>query len=383
MKYIYIIITLLTVIACKNEEQAHSHENENDVHKDAHITVTQDQFQSEEMALGAIEPQTFNKGIITSGIIDVPPHNKATISSFMGGYITKTPLLIGDQVKKGQLLVSLENPEFVELQQHYLEIAEQLKYLKSEFDRQQILFEEQITSQKKFLKAESDYKRSLAEYNGLRKKLKMLNINPVLVEKGQITSTVNLYSPIEGHVTKVNVSNGIYVAPSDMIMEIIDTEHIHLELAVFEKDILNVNKGQKITFKIPEASSKTFEAEVHLVGTTVDPKNRIITVHGHILNEEETNFIVGMFVEAQIISDSVNKPALPNEAIIEYENANYVLYVKEKTNTNYTFEKVKVTVGLQNESYSEILNPSDLNGKTILSKGGYMLLADEGGGHSH
>ncbi len=68
----------------------------------------------------------------------------------------------------------------------------------------------------------------------------MLNINPSSVEKGIITSTINLYSPIEGYITKVNISNGVYVSPTDAIMEIVDTDHIHLELSVFEKDILNI-----------------------------------------------------------------------------------------------------------------------------------------------
>ncbi|MCH4551876.1 efflux RND transporter periplasmic adaptor subunit [Aestuariibaculum lutulentum] len=381
MKNLYILIALFTVMACKNSEK-----NTNSVTEEVleeHLTVTQKQFETENMKLGKLEQHTFNNTINVSGIIDVPPHNKATISSFMGGYITKTPLLIGDQVKKGQLLVSMENPEFIELQQQYLEISEQLNYLKSEYTRQKSLFDENITSQKNFLKAESTYKSALAEYNGLKKKLSMLNISPASVEQGQLTSTVNLYSPINGYITKVEVSNGIYVSPSDMIMEIIDTDHIHLELSVFEKDILNIKKGQKINFKIPEASKQTFEAEVHLVGTTVDEKNRVIKVHAHILNEEQANFIVGMFVEASIISESVEKSALPKDALIEYEDAIYVLVLEHEENGTYSFKKVKLNIGLENETYAEILNHEDLMNKTILTQGGFMLLAEEGGGHSH
>lgn len=381
MKNLYILIALFTVMACKNSEK-----NTNSVTEEVleeHLTVTQKQFETENMKLGKLEQHTFNNTINVSGIIDVPPHNKATISSFMGGYITKTPLLIGDQVKKGQLLVSMENPEFIELQQQYLEISEQLNYLKSEYTRQKSLFDENITSQKNFLKAESTYKSALAEYNGLKKKLSMLNISPASVEQGQLTSTVNLYSPINGYITKVEVSNGIYVSPSDMIMEIIDTDHIHLELSVFEKDILNIKKGQKINFKIPEASNQTFEAEVHLVGTTVDEKNRVIKVHAHILNEEQANFIVGMFVEAHIISNSEEKSALPKDALIEYEDDMYVLVLEHEENGKYSFEKVKLNIGLENETYAEILNYEDLMNKTILTQGGFMLLAEEGGGHDH
>src|SRR5690606_22996412 len=122
---------------------------------------------------------------------DALPIYKSSVTSFIGGYVTKTPLLIGDKVNKGQLLVTLENPEYVEIQQNYLEVAEQLNYLKSEFTRQKTLYNENITSQKNFLKAESTYKSNLALYNGLRKKLQMMNLNPSSVEQGQISSTIN------------------------------------------------------------------------------------------------------------------------------------------------------------------------------------------------
>ena len=374
MKQLYILFFSLVLVACGNSEK-----NNETLQKDSHpnyIVITQSQFSSGQMQLGKLEEQLFFESIKTTGIIDVPPQNKAVISTFMGGYITKTPLLVGDKVKKGQVLLSLENPEFVEMQQQYLEIAEQLNYLKSEYSRQKTLFDENITSQKNYLKAESAYKSSLAHYNGLRKKLAMLNINPKSVEQGRITSTINLYSPIEGFITKVNISNGMPVSPSDIIMEIVDTDHIHLELSVFEKDILNIKKGQKIQFKIPEASKQTFKAEVHLVGTTIDETSRIVQVHGHILNEEQANFIVGMFAEADIITQANTILALPKDAIIEVENENFVLALKEKNGDNYYFEKIKIEIENQTENYAAILNTNNLTNKDILIKGGFMLLSE-------
>lgn len=374
MKHLYILLILLVFVACGNSEK--SNETLQEDSNTNEIVITKSQFSSGKMQLGKLEEQEFNQTIKTTGMIDVPPQNKAIISTFMGGYITKTPLLVGDKVKKGQVLLTLENPEFVEMQQQYLEVAEQLNYLKSEFNRQKTLFDENITSQKNFLKAESAYKSSLALSNGLRKKLTMLNINPASVEQGRITSTLNLYSPIAGFITKVNISNGMPVSASDIIMEIVDTNHIHLELSVFEKDILNIKKGQKIQFKIPEASKETFKAEVHLVGTSIDETSRIVKVHGHILNEEQTNFIVGMFAEADIITETNTSLALPKDAIIEVENDAFVLALKEKTNDNYYFEKNKIAIVNQTENYVSVLNTDNLINKAILIKGGFMLLAE-------
>lgn len=374
MKNIYILIISLFIIACGNSEKNNESVPEQQLNTNE-IVVTPSQFESEHMQLGTLEEYAFNQTVKTNGMIDVPPHNKASVSTFMGGYITKTPLLIGDKVKKGQLLVTLENPDFVEIQQQYLEVAEQLNFLKSEFTRQKSLFDENITSQKNFLKAESTYKSSLAQYNGLHKKLNMLNINPASVEQGQITSKINLYAPIEGFITKVNVSNGTYVSPADVILEIVDTDHIHLELSVYEKDILSIKKDQKIYFKIPEASNKTFEAEVHLVGTTIDETNRTVKVHAHINDEKQANFIVGMFVEADIITSSLNSLALPKNAIIEIEGDYFTLVLNNKTD-NFTFRKVKLDIGKQNEDFIEILNYDDFSKKQVLTNGSFMLLLE-------
>jgi cobalt-zinc-cadmium efflux system membrane fusion protein len=381
MKHLYILFIFMLLVACgnqKNEETIEETQKETD-----EVIITKQQFDGEQMALGTLSEHEFNTTVKVSGMIDVPTTNKSNVSTFVGGYVTKTPLLIGDEVKKGQFLVALENTEFVEIQQQYLEVAEQLNFLKSEFTRQKTLYDENITSQKNFLKSESTYKSSLAHYNGLKKKLQMMNINPTSVENGTITSTINIYAPIDGFVTKVNVSNGSYVSPSDIILEIIDTEHIHLELSVFEKDILNIKKGQKIDFKIPEASDSIYKANVHLVGTTIDPENRRVVVHGHIENDQ-TAFIVGMFAEADIIVESSKGMALPKTAVIQVAEDYFALALESEEGDKYKFKKIKLDIGLQTENVIEVLNAVSLKDKKIVVNGTYMLLneADEVG-HSN
>ncbi|WP_261793686.1 efflux RND transporter periplasmic adaptor subunit [Psychroserpens burtonensis] len=381
MKHTYILLFTMVLFACGNLENKEEVSLETEEHSDK-ITITKAQFEGEKMAFGSLEEVDFYDTVKVNGVIDVPPHNKSSVTTFVGGYITKTPLLIGDKVKKGQLLVTLESTEFVELQQQYLEVAEQINYLKSEFNRQKTLFDEQITSEKNYLKAESAYKSNLAHYNGLRRKLQMINIDPKRVEQGQISSTINLYASIDGYVTKVNVSNGTFVSSSDVILEIVDTDHIHLELSVFEKDIMKIKKDQEILFKIPEASESIYEAEVHLVGTTIDEQTRRVKVHGHLDNDEE-NFIVGMFVEADIIIANTKGMSLPIDAVIEVEGKAYALVMEEKQGDEFYLEKIKLDVGKRTETTIEILNYDLLKGKQIIIKGTGMLLNGAEAGHSH
>jgi cobalt-zinc-cadmium efflux system membrane fusion protein len=374
MKRIYIIFLVLVIFSCAKSQKEESAEAQEVI--DTAITVSKTQFDGENMSLVELTKYPFNDVIHVNGMTDVPPNNKASISTFAGGYVKRTPLLIGDKVRKGQPLVTLENTDYVEIQQEYLEVAEQLNYLKSEYNRQQTLFDEKITSEKNFLKAESTYKSTLAMYNGLQKKLRMMNINPQSVEQGNITSAITIYAPIEGSITKVNISNGTYVAPSDEIMEIVNTDHIHLELTAFEKDILKIKKGQQIRFKVPEASDSIYDAEVHLVGTSVDATDRTVKIHGHIEDESHLRFVTGMFIEAEIITASTEGFALPKDAVAEIDDAFFTLVLKEQTADGYVFDKVKLEVGKQTEDFVEVLNSDVLEDKKVLGKGTFMVLLE-------
>lgn len=341
------------------------------------IFVSKEQFQHSKMTMGSLEEKSFPVIVKTNGMIDVPPENRAVVSATMGGYIKTTPLLIGDNVRQGQTLVTIENPEFITLQQKYMEVNGQLGYLKSEFERQKTMVAENISSQKNFLQAESAYKTALAHHNGLRKQLAMLNISPSRVEEGNISSVIPIYAPISGSITKVNVTRGMYVSPASAIMEIIDNDHIHLELSVFEKDILKLKKGQKIDFKIPEASNKTYKAEVYLIGTAIE-ENRTIKVHGHLKNESEANFLTGMFVEAGIVTSATSSKALPDTAVVALEDTFMVLVLDKENNKGYYFNKVEVEVGDTYQGNTELkafekLKPTE----KVLTSGAFRLITDE------
>ena len=368
IKNIFLFLVIGVLTSCNSSK---STEKEAIEKNDTIIEITVSQFESAEMELGKISLQTFTEGVKTNGYIDVPPANRAKVSAIMGGFIKNSPLLIGDNVKKGQLLLTIENPDFIEIQQNYLEVFEQLIYLKSESNRQKILFEENITSQKNYLRAKSSYKSSLALYNGLEQKLQLMNINPSDVKGGNITSTIHIYAPISGSITEIFTNVGEFKKSSEVLLEIINNSHKHLELVVFEKDILKIKEDQHISFKIPESSSTIYSAKVHLVGKAID-KNRTVKVHGHI-EEEKESFLVGMFVEAEVVTKTVKKLALPVYAVLEEDDTNYVLVLKNKNDDSYLFEKVKITTGTKNENWIEIVEESlTITNKQLLLKGAFL-----------
>lgn len=368
-KIIYTLIITSLLFSCKDAKTQEPTEKDNGL-----ITVTTAQFQSSGMAIASPVEQDFDVAINTSGKIDVPPQNRAKVTSFIGGYVKSTKLLVGDKVTKGQVLLTLENTEYLDIQKEYLEVAEQIKYLKSEFDRQKTLYDEKITSQKNYLKAESDYRRTLGMYQSLRAKLQLLNINPSNVEKGKLTSIVTIYAPITGDIVIMNANVGMPVAPSDVILEIVDTNHLHLELAVFEKDILKVKEGQKITFTVPEATKEVFDAKVHLVGKSIEGNDRTINVHGHLDDNIKQKLLTGMFVEAKIKTSSKKGLAIPVDAFLSENDKNFVLLMYKNKNNSYSFKKVAVALGEKYGNKVEIIPDNQINASSkILVKGVFDL----------
>ncbi|MCB0851543.1 MAG: efflux RND transporter periplasmic adaptor subunit, partial [Bacteroidetes bacterium] len=300
-------------------------------------------------------------------------------SAYAGGYVRFIDLIPGEKVRKGQLLFTLENPEFVQMQQDYLEAKAQLAYLQSDYERQKTLAGENIASQKKFLKAESDYQVTLAQMEGLKKRLSMMGISAEKLVPEKLSSSISIYAPVTGHITSINAMKGMFLNPTDVAIELVNTDHMHLELNVFEKDILKVKEGQKIRFRIPDASTEVFNAEVHLIGKEVVGENRVVRVHGHLEeNKNAPDFVPGMFVEADIITDEYASKGLPEQAIVEVDNQSFVLVSKGKKEGINQFEKIKVITGPREKGFVQILNSDDFSaGQTVLVEGAFHLIQGE------
>lgn len=381
-----ILLLLLALIGFRCNEKIDNTQNTENETSDNTIFLTKKQFEVGRMEIDQIGKKDFAQTFHVNGKIDVSPQNKAVISAFLGGYIRQLMVMPGDQVSKGQLLVRLENPEFIRIQQEYLELKEQMNFLKSEYNRQKTMFGEKITSEKVFLKAESDYNSNMARFNSLRKSLELLNMNPASVEAGNITSSVGIYSPISGVVTALSAETGGYISPSDKILEVVNPKEMMLHLQLYEKELFLTKVGQIVYFRIPEISEDTFTAKVQRVGAFIDPVTRRSTVLAEIENRENHNFAVGMFVEADIVQGEEEVYALPETAVVDFEESTYVLTVQNENEQGYELFGKEVKVGKSFQGFTVIENHEDFLPETkILTKGGFVLLKEEGGdlGNGH
>lgn len=343
------------------------------------IRVTESQFDLAKMKLGQWVEHSFPSIIRAAGRVEIPSKNQLRISSYAGGYVTYINLIPGQAVRKGQVLFTLENPEFVQMQQDYLEAKEQLTYLKSDYERQKTLAAENVASQKNFLKAESDYRVTLAKMEGMKKRLSLITIDTDNISPQNMVSSISIRAPASAFVTEVAAMKGMFLNPTDVAVELLNTDDIHIELSVFEKDILKVKEGQNITFRIPDASPETFEAEVHLIGKNVDEEKRVVRVHGHLKHKEDkVKLVAGMYVDAEIITEDNTTKGLPESAIVTEDGMDFVLVHTGQNGDSKVFERKTVSVGQRKNGFVEIKNNADFTGnETILLEGAFNLIGIE------
>jgi cobalt-zinc-cadmium efflux system membrane fusion protein len=339
--------------------------------------LTENQMSVAGIALGTLENRELSQVVVTNGYFDVPPQNKAQVSTFKAGYVKSTKLLVGNSVQKGQVLVVLENPEFVRIQQEYMEVKGQLGYLKSEYERKKILEQEKITAKRNLQRAQADYNSTLARFQGLQKELQLMGINMTQLESGNISTVISVRSPISGTVTRVNTAIGKYVLPEEVLVEIVNPDHLHVELEVFEKDISNIEEGQKIRLRIPSLTKSQYWGEVYLVGKALDIETRTIQVHGHV--PEEKSFVPGMYVEADIMVESKTVWAVPERAVLSEGEEQYLFIVSGTRDDRTSFKKIPVSTGVNFDGWTEITSTEDLDERTqIVVEGGYYLSSSEG-----
>ncbi|NEV93150.1 efflux RND transporter periplasmic adaptor subunit [Psychroflexus sp. YR1-1] len=380
IRHTYIILSLFTLIflSCGEKQTEPTEEK----HDDNFIELTQEQFQKNELTLGKPEKMTFSEEFEVMGVVDVPPRNRSTVTSYFDGYVSQTDLLVGDSVKKGDLLVRLKNPDYIKMQQNYVEARSNLDYLKSEFERKKTLFQDQVIAQKVFQDTRNQYLKARAQLAAAEELIKLTNFNPQDIAEGNFTSEITLRSPIRGKVSKLNVTQGKFIGKSEMIMEILDVDHIHLELDVFEKDLMKIQKGDSLKFEVPEIANERYSAYVSLIGAEIN-ENRKVRIHAHPLDRED-NFTVGMFVNAYFEADRKKHVALPESAFTEVDETTYILELIEQTDNTYRFRKVEVKSTPSQHGFKPILNPADINTNSkYLTKGVFDLITTGGGGHHH
>jgi cobalt-zinc-cadmium efflux system membrane fusion protein len=381
MKKIIIIATLGLFVSC-SENEVSNDQVPKDNHAEKEVDLTSEQISVNDYEIGKPSLQSFSEMINVTGVIDLPPSHRHIISNYMTGYIKKIKVIVGDHVKKGQVLAIIEHQGILELQERYVKAESEKEYLEQEYNRLKKLYEENVVAKKDFLSAKSKFHSIEAQANSLQQQLLLINISPSNVKSGKLSSSYSVLAPANGIISTVNATTGEWVGNEKQLMTLVNPEHIHLELQVFAKDIDKISAGQSIEFGLHGSGDRPYMAHIYRVGVEVKEDRRVL-VHAHpdsILK----NLTIGAYVEGRILLDSDSLFAIPSTAVTSLDDESFVLIVKDRHNDEVRFQRTPVKI--LNRSDKWIAIDKKWSEKEFLLNGVFDLIRDEeggGGGHSH
>ena len=370
--------TLALLGSCSGNKKSAPESADVEVLPENIVEMREDQIKLAGIQTGSVEMKSLGNTLKVNGIISVAPQNQATVSMPLGGFIKSTTLLAGNSVSKGQTLALIENQDFVDIQQNYLEAKNRLVYAEAEFKRHTDLYNEEVYSEKNLQQVTVEYKNLLALVRSLEQKLILIGIDPVSLDETNISSTVSLKSPINGYLKSVNINIGKYVAPTDVLFEILNSDRLFLELTLFEKDADKVAAGQKIKFFINN-ETEAHEATISQTGKSISD-DKTFRVYATVLKPCK-NALPGMYVSALIEESDTQVTALPSEAVVSFDDKDYIFVFdrnKEEEGKPFTeYRMVEVQKGASKDGYTEVVLPEgfELNTAIVVVKGAYNLLS--------
>lgn len=379
-----VAIALLT--ACGGDAKpAVAAEEKHEEHGEEHgpeVALTAEQIKAVGLITGTMEQRGLKTSLKANGRLVLPPDKSAQVSVLIGGIVRDIPVQEGQRVEKGQVLATLENIEFLQLQQDYLETQANLMVLTADLKRQQDLHTDQINATKTLERAQAELTGAKARVASMGAKLRLFGTDPARLSPEAISSTYALRAPISGNLTHIAITLGQFAEPNKPLFDLVDNRGLHIDLNVFEQDLARVQVGQQVVFGHAGEPVGQHTATIYGMNKAFERDQQAIIVHAKLEDTAE-ELLPGMFIEALIMTDSTQAWSLPSEAVVSNGDEHFIFVEDEPS----TFKQVQVRTGASELGYTEIVLLGELpaDAKVVL-KGAYYLLSEltKGSGeHNH
>lgn len=367
--YLYLICAAVILSSCGgNKEEKPTAAVQEQSADTTLVKLSQQQMSTAGVEIDTPEESTISGVVRLQGSIDVPPQSTISVSFPLGGFLKRTSLLPGMHVNRGQVLGVLEDMQFIQIQQDYLSAKERLIVAQNEYQRYEELNASKAASDKVFQQSRAELQSQRISLQALAQKLELIGINPRKLSASNISKSINILSPIDGFVSKVNVNIGKYTSPTDVLFELVNPKDIHLALNVYEKDVNSLSIGQKVMAWKNGDESKKYEAEIILISKNLD-QDRMATVHCHFERFDST-LLPGMFMNAEVAVNNKKALTVNEEAIVRWENQFYVFVEQGKEN----YKMTKVNPGNHADGKEQFDAPGINSSTRLITKNAYVLL---------
>jgi len=381
---IFVSVSLVFLASCGNKDKKDTAKTEETPKEEEHdkpgeASLTASQMKTIGVELGSIEQKQLTASLKTNGVLKVPNQNKASINSVYSGVIKSLLVQPGNTVSKGQVIATIANPEFIQVQDEYLSINSKIVLAEQEYNRQKELNAGNAGALKNLQAAETGLKTLVSRKSSLQQQIQLMGLNSASLSDGKLVSVLSIRSPIPGVVSNVMVKMGSYVDVTTAVAEVVDNNQLHLDLFVYEKDLPKLRNNQTIHFTVTNNPGKEYDAQIFSLGSSFENDSKAVSVHA-MVKGDKTGLIDGMNVTASISLDKATLPAIQTESIVSYQGQDYIFIVDsvDAKNNTTVFKRIPVAKGTSDVGFSEItlLKDVPVDAKVVV-KGAFFILARE------
>ena len=309
-----------------------------------------------------------------AGRIDFDEQRLARIGATVTGRVTQIDALLGQEVKKGEVLARLNSSELSSQQLAYLKARSQLELNRRNAERAKALYEADVIAAAEVQRRASEYQISVAETRAAADQLHILGVSPAAVERlgkdGAVDSVTPVVATLAGVVVERKLAQGQVVQPADTLFVVADLSRLWAVAQVPEQQVSQVKVGQSVSIEVPALGNERLVGKLIFVGQTINPETRTVLVRTELDNHDgrlKPAMLASMLIEAK----PVERMVVPSSAVVRESDEDHV-FVAEGDGV---FRLLKVKLGPELAGMRVVL--SGLKGNEKLVVGGAFHLNNE------
>jgi membrane fusion protein, heavy metal efflux system len=319
------------------------------------LVLTASQLESVKVA--AVEEHQFPVQKEAVGSIDFDEDMEVQVFTPYQGKIIALYAKVGDDVKKGQTLFTIDSPDLLQAESTLIAAAGVLDLTTRNLARLQGLYTTRAVSQHDVEQATSDQQTAEGNLRAARDAVRIFGKTDVdidnIVAKRAADPTLVVPSPITGRIVARDAAPGLFVqpgsAPAPYTVANIDT--MWMLANVTENDSPAFHVGQPVRVRIDAFPGRVFDGRVTTVGSTVDPNTRRVLVRSEI-KDPQHELRSGMFADFTIeVGAPMRSPAVPLNGVVREGDGTETVWV---TTDRRHFAQRKVTIGEEADGYRQI-----------------------------
>jgi cobalt-zinc-cadmium efflux system membrane fusion protein len=299
-----------------------------------------------QLKLAPVSTQPVAETLRVAGRIDFDEQRLARIGATITGRVTEIDVLLGQQVKKGEMLAKLNSSELSTQQLAYLKARAQLELNRRNAERAKSLFEADVIGQAELQRRQSELLISTAETRAAADQLQLLGVSPAAIERlgkqGTINSVTPVVSTLNGFVVERKLALGQVVQPADALFVVADLSRLWAVAQVPEQQVNQVKVGQSVSIEVPALGNEKLVGKLIFVGQTINPDTRTVLVRTELDNSDgrlKPAMLASMLIEAK----SVERLVLPASAVVRENDEDHVFVALG----DGAFRLTKVKLGLE------------------------------------